>query len=449
MYPEVKKTLLALFATAAIPAMAIDVDTLKVAGPYCMNTPIQTDTADVWGKAFDFDKMLMDKTIVPQMWKQGKASADGILPAQNTSAVSLAGFQLENSLFAKCKIVVKGAGNHKVYINGKEGTEQNLTPGRHDIVVKVLQKANKADTLKISVESAQEKYITINPTGKRLYALEDYLHGERASTTSLSSSGRYMLLNTYTTRSDGKTEWSKKLVDLKENRELPIEGFKQWASTGDRYIRSRKGSDMGTIYEYVNPESGEVTPLFTDYSGKSGQFLPGEQLMLISDVTEGPKEDKKVHQILEPDDRIAGWRNRYNAMVMDVKTGQILPLTTGQKNTSANVSDDGSKILLTINESCITERPFSFSTILLVDRNTLKVDTLVKRDGFVNEARFSPDGKQVVMSGSPEALNGIGKNDPTGKIPSMTQAELYLMKLDTREIKPNTFDFNPRVEQGR
>ena len=101
MYPEVKKTLLALFAAAAIPAMAIDVDTLKVAGPYCMNTPIQTDTADVWGKAFDFDKMLMDKTIVPQMWKQGKASADGILPAQNTSAVSLAGFQLENSLFAK------------------------------------------------------------------------------------------------------------------------------------------------------------------------------------------------------------------------------------------------------------------------------------------------------------------------------------------------------------
>lgn len=167
MYPEVKKTLLALFAAAAIPAMAIDVDTLKVAGPYCMNTPIQTDTADVWGKAFDFDKMLMDKTIVPQMWKQGKACADGILPAQNTSAVSLAGFQLENSLFAKCKIVVKGAGNHKVYINGKEGAEQNLTPGRHDIVVKVLQKANKADTLKISVESAQEKYITINPSGKR------------------------------------------------------------------------------------------------------------------------------------------------------------------------------------------------------------------------------------------------------------------------------------------
>lgn len=449
MYPEVKKTLLALFAAAAIPSMAIDVDTLKVAGPYCMNTPIQTDTADVWGKAFDFDKMLMDKTIVPQMWKQGKACADGILPAQNTSAVSLAGFQLENSLFAKCKIVVKGAGSHKVYINGKEGAEQNLTPGRHDIVVKVLQKANKADTLKISVESAQEKYITINPTGKRLYALEDYLHGERASTTSLSSSGRYMLLNTYTTRSDGKTEWSKKLVDLKENRELPIEGFKQWASTGDRYIRSRKGSDMGTIYEYVNPESGEITPLFTDYSGKSGQFLPGEQLMLISDVTEGPKEDKKVHQILEPDDRIAGWRNRYNAMVMDVKTGQILPLTTGQKNTSANVSDDGSKILLTINESCITERPFSFSTILLVDRNTLKVDTLVKRDGFVNEARFSPDGKQVVMSGSPEALNGIGKNDPTGKIPSMTQTELYLMNLDTREIKPITFDFNPSVEQWR
>ncbi len=445
MYPELKKSLLALCTAITLPTLAIDVDTLKVAGPYTMNTPIQTDTADVWFKPFDFDKMLMDKAVTPQMWKQAVTSADGILPAQEKSAVSLAGFQLENTLFVKCKIVVKGVGDHKIYINGKEGAEQNLTPGRHDVVVKVLQKAGKADTLKISVDSEQEKYITINPAGKRIYALEDYMHGERASSTSLSSTGRYLLMNTYITRTDGKTEWSKKLIDLKDGSEIPVEGFKQWASTGDRYIRSRKGSDMGTIYEYVHPGTGEVTPLFTDYSGKNGSFLPGEQLMLVSDMMEGPKDDPKIHQILEPDDRIAGWRNRYNVMLTDVKTGQVIPLTTGQHSVSANASDDGTKLLLTVRENCITERPFGFSTLLLVDRATLKVDTLVKRDGFLNVARFSPDGKQVVMTGSPEAFGGIGKNDPTDKIPSMVQTEMYLMDLESRKIKSISFDFNPNI----
>lgn len=445
MYPELKTSLLALCAACTMPAMAIHVDSLKVAGPYYLPAPIQTDTTDVLGKAFDHNKTLMEKTITPQLWKQATTNTNGILPAQEKPSVSLAGFQMENSLFAKCKVEVKGADEHKVYVDGKEGNEQNLTPGRHDIVIKVLQKENKADTLEINIVSEQEKYIIINPTGKRLYTLEDYMHGERAGSTSLSSSGRFLLMNTYITRTDGKTEWDKKLIDLKTGAELPVHNFKQWASTGDRYISSKKGNDMGTIYEYVHPLTGKVDPLFTDYSGKDGYFLPGEQAILVSDLMEGPKDDPKIHQILEPDDRMAGWRNRYNVMLTDVKTGQTIPLTAGQHNVSANVSDDGTKLLLEVSENDITERPFRFSTILLVDRNTMNVDTLIKRDGFVNEARFSPDGKQIVLTGSPEALGGIGKNDPTGKIPSMVQTEMYLMDLESRQIKSLTFDFNPNI----
>ena len=51
----------------------------------------------------------------------------------------------------------------------------------------------------------------------------------------------------------------------------------------------------------------------------------------------------------------------------------------------------------------------------------------------------------MLLSGSPEAFDGIGKNVRKGQTPSMTDIQLYLMDLGTRKIKPLTRDFDPCV----
>ena len=63
MYQEVKNTLLtALLAAGSIAMQAADlrVDSLRITSPYCMNTPLRTDSTDVWGKAFQQEDLMMD-----------------------------------------------------------------------------------------------------------------------------------------------------------------------------------------------------------------------------------------------------------------------------------------------------------------------------------------------------------------------------------------------------
>ncbi len=451
MYQEVKNTLLtALLAAGSIAMQASDlrVDSLRITSPYCMNTPIRTDSTDVWGKAFQQEDLMMDAPMQLNQWLKGECMADSIVPASEKGGVRLAGFQMENSMFAKCRLNITSTARHKTFIDGKEyrdGDERQMLPGRHDVVVKLLQKPGKADTLTVSVQTSQEKYLTLNPKGKRLYTFEDYQNGLWAGGTSLSAGGRFMKYSTRITKEGGEQQSSERILDLKTGHEYVPANFVQWAAKGDCYIAWRQNSKGETTYEYTDPATGKGTPFFTDAQGLWGEWTAQDKLLLINKSTEGPRDDAQVHQILEPDDRIAGWRNRNNVQLLDPATQQVSVLTQGQHNTYASVSDDGKHIILSVRENDITTRPFSFTTLLLLDRETMQVDTLVHHDGFVNSAQWLPDNRHILIQGSPEALGGIGKNDPTGKIPSIIQQELYLMDTQSKEITPLTRDFDPCI----
>ena len=142
---------------------------------------------------------------------------------------------------------------------------------------------------------------------------------------------------------------------------------------------------------------------------------------------------------------MSGWRDRNNIQILNPATAQLSILTRGQHDTRATLSDDGRQMILMVQENDITQRPFSFSTLLLLDMETMQVDTLVKHDGFIGNIQWLPDNRNILIKGSPESLGGIGINDPTGKTPSMIQQELFLMDTQTKEITPLTKDFNPSI----
>ena len=440
------KTLL-LSSLIAMPVMAeeTDVRTLRIAGPFTTQTaPLKTDTVDVDGNAFDHDRMLSE-CISLKAWRKGTLTTDSILPAQPQRSLFLAGFTFENTHFAKTDIKVEGVQGAKVFVDGIEGGT-SVTPGTHEVVIRLLTTADKADTLKVTMKSDQMAYITLNPEGKKMYTLADYMNGDRASSTDLSRSGRFMVFNSYFTSTDKTTTLKKEIIDLKTGTSRIVTDFLQWSTNDDRYIRRRKGTDTETIYELVDPLNGKAELLTTDYASQHGSFMRGEKEMIIYKNTEGPKKDPKVTQILTPDDRIPGYRNRNNIAIWNAETGVTQPISLGQSNVYATASDDNRKLVLSIQQGDITERPFSFTTLLLYDRDTQQVDTLVGRDGFIGKVAFSPDAKHLYIQGSPEAFGGIGKNDPTGKIPSLIQQELFVMDLATHEVRSITRDFNPNID---
>lgn len=429
-------------------AADLRVDSLRFTAPYRMAQPISTDSTDVWGRPFQANDLMMDAPMQINLWRQGEHLTDSIVPATAQGGVRLAGFQVDNTLYAKYRLLVKCTARHKTYVDGQECREQEeheLLPGRHDIVVKLLQDADKADTLCVTLQSSQDKYLTVNPTGKRRYTFEDYVNGLWAGNTNLSAGGRYMKYTVTRTQEGGKRVSIDRILDLKSGHEYVPANFIQWAAQGDRYISWRQDNQGTNIYEYTDPATGQSTPLYTDGLSLSGQWVAGDRLMLINKSTPGPKEDAQVHQILEPDDRIEGWRDRNNIQLLDPATQQVSVLTQGQHDAYASVAQDGQHVLLSVRTNDITERPFSFTTLLLLDRTTMQVDTLVSRDGFLGQCQWMPDSRHILIQASPEALGGIGKNDPTGKTPSMIQVELFLMDTSTKDITPLTRDFDPSI----
>ena len=74
-----------------------------------------------------------------------------------------------------------------------------------------------------------------------------------------------------------------------------------------------------------------------------------------------------------------------------------------------DISRDGRYILYTVARPRLTERPTTLSYIYRLDLTTMKNEVIVDGDGFVGNAMFSPDAKDILVTGSPEAFGGIGR----------------------------------------
>ena len=427
-------------------AETIDVNNIRLAGPYPLTKPLMTDSLDSEGKRIDLDEAYMDAYTDPLQTSPSMERLPFVLPIEEESEwVYIAGFTLQNTGFAKGKVNVKCESKHKLFIDGNEqGGDFELVPGRHEVGIKLLHKGDKPDTLRISVESEQS--IEINPEGKRYWTNADMMHGERINRVELSSSGKYVRIHKNITYKGGETAGKDIFIDLTTGKEFNIDGFQYWLPEGDRYLRTYRETEGTWCYETVDLKTGEKTPV-GKYRGK-GNAYPTKDLkhFLITIEEKVPEEkNKDVHQILEPDDRQPGWRNRRNYSLYDIETGITTPITKGSRNIYLTPNRDASRFLISVREEKLTERPFEFSDLLLLDVASGKVDTLVRHDGFIGSYTFSPDEKYVAVVGSPEAFNGIGNTLPEGVTPSSYEYELFIIDLQTKEVRCLTRDFDPSV----
>lgn len=444
-----KYYLFALMCFGAITAKSIDVKTIRYSQACPIVNPLITDSLDANGNKIDLTEKFFSTPVSVRLSGTEVQVTDSILPACEKTSLQVAGFTIENTGFVKCKVNVGCKSRYTFYLNGNEsGQDIQLVPGRHEVSLKLLRKEAEADTLKISIDSEQEKYITINPEGKRYWTNSDLMNGERLSSTSLSSTGKYMLQNRHIIRKDGSDEWSKEIIELSTGNRIAANGFMQWAAKDDRYIRTSRDVEGATVYESVDIKTGKTT-LLGKYKGRhNAHLIADDTKLLIYENVEGPKEQNDaVHQVLMPDDRQPGWRNRNNMKMMDLKTGVVRNLTAGAQSSYVTPNSDATKFLVSIRKEDITRRPFGFTTVLLLDAETMKADTIIKEDGFIHSCDFSPNGEYISIIGSPECLNGIGNTLPKDKIPNSYEYELYLMNAKTFEVKCLTRDFYPSIQE--
>ncbi|MBQ2598139.1 MAG: S9 family peptidase [Bacteroidales bacterium] len=400
-------------------AETLSVKQFRHSGPYPVRTPLLIDTVNVKSEPF-----------------------------QAVSACGRISFDFENSRFAPVTVHIEGAvKEHQLFVDGKAaGGTLKLDPGTHRVEIKYLLGAGEKPSLDVSLETPEEGILSLREDGRHRYGMKDVLLGTRVAGVALSPDGRWLITSYTTTREGGRTERFYTVSETATGRVLTRTGERlNWMPRSGKYYFTRK-EVPGTRLLAVDPATGQEEILAEDIPEGPFQFSPAEDALFYMMHEDGPAERENIYQILSPDDRQPGWRSRSYPARYDLATGVVQRLAYGYHNVwLSDISQDGAKALLLVSEERLEKRPTTVYTLYLMDLASLKAEKLVDRDGFMQSAAFSPDGRQVLLSGSPEAFGGIGMNVRKGQTPSMTDIQLYLMDLATRKIRPLTRDFDPCV----
>lgn len=447
-----KELLLSCFLCCGALANAehIDITSFKYAGPYPLQKPFLVDSVNVNSETWKPESLLKTPVSLENLETASEISVNKI-PAVSGYALHLLSFNLENTHYGKGKLNVEGIKSYEVYVDGelKDKLDLELNPATHQIVIKYLSSSDEKESPKVSFDSEQDGVFVLKNQGGRIYTLADVLHGPRYAGVQLSPSGKYLITSYKITQKGGKTSSMYRVSDLASGNILAErENRMAWMPRSDKYYYTRSGVSSKELV-VVEPVSGKETVIARNIPDGSFRFSPAEDYLLFSLTQEGPKERKEIFEVIDPDDRQPGWRDRSYLAKWDLATGVMQQLTFGFKNAWAtDISADGKEILLMVSTHRMGKRPTTLNSLYKLDVESLRAETLVDEDGFINNAIFSPDGKQVLISGSPESLDGIGKNVRPGQTPSMTDGQLYLMNLADRSVKPLTKDFNPSVQRA-
>ena len=438
----------ALLCSLFANAETMKINRFKYAGPHQISAPYATDKTDVNGKEFDAKSLLNTYISFSQLENAPYINASDIPSATGNQSIAMLEFSLQNEKYAQGNIKVEGVENYVVYLDGKKlsGSKIEVIPATHTVVVKYLCTPEQKGAPAISVETEQEGAFTLREDGKRQYALTDVLHGKRFQGVQLSPCGKWLITNYNTSLAGGKSVRTTTLTEVATGTVTAPRGeWPSWMPKSSLYWYTREDAGGRHIIT-VDPATGKETVFAKNIPAGWFQIAPSEDYLLYSREQKGPAEKEEIYEVIGPDDRQPGWRNRSYLAKYDLTTGVMQPLTFGYRNTwVADISEDGKKMMFFTNRGRLTERPTTLTSLHMMDMETLQTTTIIEDDGFISGAKFSPCGAFVAITGTPESLGGIGKNVKEGQTPSMYDYQLYIMDLGSRKIKAVTREFNPAV----
>ncbi len=438
----------ALLCSLIANAETMKITRFKYAGPHQVATPYATDKTDVNGKEFDAKNLLDTYVSFSQLEQAPYINVTEIPAAAGSQAIAMLGFSLQNGKYAKGEIKVEGVENYVVYVDGKKlsGSKIEVIPATHTVVVKYLITPEQKGAPAISVETEQDGVFVLREDGRRQYALTDVLHGKRFQGMQLSPCGKWLITRYNTSLAGGKNISTATLTEVATGSvSVPRGDNPSWMPKSSLYWYTREDAGGRHIIT-VDPATGQETIFAKNIPAGWFQISPSEDYLLYSIEQKGPAEKEEIYEVLVPDDRQPGWRNRTSLAKYHLATGVMQPLTFGYRSTWAtDISSDGTKILIMTSRGRLTERPTTLYSLYLWDNAQNVMTPLVEDDGFISNAKFSPNGSVIAIIGTPEALGGIGKNVKEGQTPSMYDYQLYLMDLESRKIRAVTRDFNPNV----
>lgn len=449
-----------LLAMSAYAADTLEVATAQSEVVCTVYEPYSTENADPQGRAYnkhevmDRNRALLKKSTVrktvPETITKGTALGVG---ADSLPVLRILRFTVQSPRYFTGNVVVNKLRNYKIFVDGAENYYGNfsLAPGRHDVALQVLTEKADRDTFNVCITGDSLQGVTVNPTGKRSYTMQDMLLGKHYYLVEISPSGKYLAVVTYNSQPDGTALYKTTLSELATGREM-------WSRNEYVQLKWLKGNKDVLYYARPGSEGRELV-FYTPADDKEeviaqglpeGEFSisPKADYLIFSLYDAGQEGRDGLKRLKEPDDRMPNWRSRYTLWRYDIASGAMCRLTFG--NTSVGLSDissDAKHLLLHTSSFDATKQPFERKTFLQMDAYTGKVDTLLADTAFVEGAIYSPDGTQLLLNAATAAFNGIGSELPAGKTPNFFDYRLYLYDIASKSASPLLSKSNASVDE--
>ncbi|MCL2245744.1 MAG: S9 family peptidase [Lentimicrobiaceae bacterium] len=470
-----KKTLLftlAILAGLLLHGQKVNIENMLYAGYNIVHKPLLMDSLNVKGKGFEEKNMLQNFVSFSKVFEQ-----TNVLPADSGKinfispkehyAFHYFKFYIFPDRFTKGELTLKTADMFEVYLDGEKkkdkttfdsvakGTtiELTLEPKRYEIIIKYLAQNNDKDTCFLETfftPKNKETAITCSIDPMQFYGMNFMQNGISYSNVSISPNGKYIKVN-YQERTDEKNSRSySKLFDAETGKVLEhnLRSGLSWTPASSQLYLTRKGLKGNTLV-FINPATMEEKIVAEDIPENSFTFTPNEEKLIFFPSEEAPKEMEFFNRILDNSDRYNQFRKRSLLSLYDLTTGAMQPLVFGYRNTWLyEVSPDSKFLLFGASIADYTQRPFSTTNIFRLNLETLHVDTLFFKEKYLSGATYSPNGKQLLLQGGPEAFNGIGLNIGNEEIANAYDTQLFLYDFASKEVKPLTKYFNPSISDA-
>lgn len=472
-----------LFCLLVAPLVAQEKITLrevKTFGSIPIQKPVIVDTVNLDNTKFSDETYLSFPVSFPahERFTTGlKADTAGFFHLQKPEkgfGFQLLSFFVSNEKYGKGKLKVTSPDMFELYVDnqlksskkkfdknlrdaGSAETTLNGNINNQRVIVKILTWISSETGAAVKVEFEPEDAdslarFSFNEIDKRRITIEDILIGKRVSSSSISPSGRFVLLRYTETLPGGENRSTVEVYDSKQKRTVFSETGNRaqlnWMPKSDLLSFVADEEKTRSLFT-LDPLTLNTVKIAENLPKESFYFAPDEKSMFYSTKqTIKSSSPSGLKRLLAPDDRQEYYRDRYFIYRYFFDSGLSQQLTFGKQTASLqSVSNNVDKLLYSISEEDLLERPFRKNTLFMLDLNTMKVDTIWKDERYAGSATFSPNGKQLLISGSPEAFNKIGENIGTQEISNSYDGQAFIMDLETKKIEAITRDFYPAIDQ--
>lgn len=344
-------------------------------------------------------------------------------------------------------------------LGGAKKHDIALPRGTHLVLIEAV--ADPADDAAWTIAAtlhtdAPPATVSVGRSPARLLQLEDILDATSLAGLALSADGRYVAVERATPAapSDDREQWIE-IRDLRDGRVLrrsdgAWSGF-VWSHAGDAFAYVTRHDKKATVW--LSSVDGPAKPVLRDIEDLGEiRFSPDDRALfyVVSDEAETPERVKKTGLVRVPS---LAWRNpenRQRGHLHEVRLadGARRRLTAGAFTaTLADVSPDGTKLLVLRERPDVMESPFSTTEIWEIDRASLAT-RLIANPRWNAQARYAGDAKQLVVVAGPMAWGEIGALASVER-PNEYEGEIYLVDAATGAATSLSRDFSPSVKEAR